>query len=917
MGGKPPLPTGRTGLNVPFPVTNGTNCVPDENKKNVKIRNMATRLRLTNKTSRLIALCMSLAITASCTDEEVGNGYAETDVLSFGVSISNEWNTSPETRSATEAQAWNASRFDDSDLWLITSSEQNRDTTLFCKPKTRAEAVATGSFYDSFGVYGYAYEGTDWASRVGVKPYFVAEKVTSKSNGLWMTDPLRYWPGASYRMHFFAYAPYEMATLSVNNNTPELSYTVPGEVTEQKDLVVATADVEGDHNQRVQLPFQHILTAVKMKAAQGMSGTVKKVTLKNINNQGSYTFGESSWTSVTGKNDFELVFNDGITLDPNASNGTFIVDGANTFMMIPQILGTDAALEVTIADGGTEYTLHGSLSGKTDWEIGHTVIYRISKTEINVEYEFSATNPTEYAGEGGTNPVEIRSFKTVNGTNQTPVLWTNAGYYSKNADDSYTELAAPDWLLFPTYQVNQTDYGVKVYPQNGEGTDKTGENSGKIVTSPDKELQKMKETGSASVPVNLAGTDGNETTANCYIVNGPGWYKFPIVYGNALKNGTSNFSAYNYSEHIVNHLDKQITNPWIKDNDITIGSAELRWQDNPPNAPFVDVNSVQLDGDYIKFHIPGGQNCVQGNAVIAVKDNNDKIAWSWHIWVTLHKPNDSFNFGDYSFFNSLLGYREAELVTFPAREVYVKLVQAGSGREEYVHISQEHLYQFVMAGNAPYYQHGRKDPFPGASLEITRDNTTGIYSMKVLQDRLANFKSEKVTSSHTLGYVIQHPDMYIGQIWRNNVNWYWYHEKNYDTSDKNETGHKNLWDNKNTKTVYDPCPAGYKIPSNEAIDFVSHTDKANVEYVNTGIYFINNKNTSSEQRFFLQILGSRGYEGSSTGYMSSYLTANIPSVESNGSTAAQYLLFDPNSHDVYWTSSGTVCQGQCVLPQKE
>ena len=35
-----------------------------------------------------------------------------------------------------------------------------------------------------------------------------------------------------------------------------------------------------------------------------------------------------------------------------------------------------------------------------------------------------------------------------------------------------------------------------------------------------------------------------KTTANCYVVSKPGFYKIPMVYGNALKNGTTNKSAY-------------------------------------------------------------------------------------------------------------------------------------------------------------------------------------------------------------------------------------------------------------------------------------------------------------------------------------------------------------------------------------
>ena len=862
-----------------------------------------------------MAACVSLALCASCTDKEALEGYAETDVLSFGVSVSNEWNPYTGTRSkAGEMPERSAFKFENSDMWLIATSEQKMDTTLFCKPKTRAAEKTEGNFYTSFGVHAYAYKGNSWESKSEVKPYFLGEEV-KESNNVWKTEPLRYWPGEQYRMHFFAYAPYNMGILDINDdNTPMLYYDVPEDVKEQEDLVVATADVVGNYNQSVPLEFKHILTAVKVKVAQGISGEVTKVALKNIAGSGSYTFGGSSWTLDTDNetSDFEIKYNDdNDPLKLDGDDDTFIADGDNTFMMIPQVLGENATLEVEFSDGKT---LTGKLHGKTDWEIGHTVIYKISKTKI--DYVFDVPSPDIFAGEGGTKKVDITSYK-VEGNNRTPLSWRNDGYYIMDEDDKYTELdATPDWLVFPTYQTEGTDYSVQVYSQRGNGSDNTGVNKEMVSINPDEELQDIKtEVGSEFAPENLAGADGSETTANCYIVNGPGWYKFPIVYGNALKNGTANEQAYNYANHIVNHLDRQITDPWIKKNkDVTIGSAELLWQD----ANFVDNSSVLVDDDdkYIKFHIPAGESCVQGNAVIAVKDNEGKIAWSWHIWVTLHDPNDSFNFGNYTFFNTLLGYREAALVKYLPREVYVKLVQEESQDVEYVHISQAYLYHFVQAGNAPYYQHGRKDPFPGASLEVTRENN-GKYKMKVVNDKLAGFSGKVVEDSYTLGYAIQHPNTYIGQA-TDNKNWYWYKDKKYGFDDKGkETGYTDLWANNNVKTVYDPCPAGYKIPSKTAIENVFNTSKANVEYVNTGIYFINNKNTSDEQRFFLQILGSRRYELPYIGLMSSSLNANIPSVESNGSTDATYLIFNPNTSNVYWTAGGSVCQGQCVLPQKE
>ncbi len=56
-------------------------------------------------------------------------------------------------------------------------------------------------------------------------------------------------------------------------------------------------------------------------------------------------------------------------------------------------------------------------------------------------------------------------------------------------------------------------------------------------------LKKATPKGSAAHPYNLANqTNGGakvENTANCYVVNAPGYYSFPMVYGNAIKNGAT------------------------------------------------------------------------------------------------------------------------------------------------------------------------------------------------------------------------------------------------------------------------------------------------------------------------------------------------------------------------------------------
>lgn len=125
-------------------------------------------------------------------------------------------------------------------------------------------------------------------------------------------------------------------------------------------------------------------------------------------------------------------------------------------------------------------------------------------------------------------------------------------------------------------------------------------------------------------------------TANCYIVNGPGYYKLPLVYGNAIKNGADNPSAYNTSEtgttvlnQFLRHDDLPITGPYIYEQASPAG-ASLVWMDQPNLIAEVDLTD---NGRSLYFYIKQ-EDIMQGNAVVAVHDAKGTILWSWHIWVT-------------------------------------------------------------------------------------------------------------------------------------------------------------------------------------------------------------------------------------------------------------------------------------------
>lgn len=105
----------------------------------------------------------------------------------------------------------------------------------------------------------------------------------------------------------------------------------------------------------------------------------------------------------------------------------------------------------------------------------------------------------------------------------------------------------------------------------------------------------------------------------------------------------------------------------------------------------------------------------QGNAVVAVLDDSDRIMWSWHIWVTDYKLGDDLktiekSSRSYKMLPVNLGWCDGEsLSSYEGRSVKVRFTQEETNKTEIITITQT-PYSVSTAGNAPYYQWGRKDP---------------------------------------------------------------------------------------------------------------------------------------------------------------------------------------------------------------
>ena len=381
-------------------------------------------------------------------------------------------------------------------------------------------------------------------------------------------------------------------------------------------------------------------------------------------------------------------------------------------MMIPQTL-EGVTVEVTLVEtaSGESFTLTGSLAQTGEWKAGHIYTYDISTESINWVYEFEVT-PTITLPLGETQAqytVTSYRYRKGNPEAKEPVAWSaeNTSFSEKDQEDGTSVETTLDEILSDfTYQDENPSETEKSYSLEVTTT------TLKTTYDGDQTLKDNTQRGSADSPYDLSTHDENggtiaQTTANCYVVSAAGTYQLPLVYGNALKNGSENSAAY---QGFKDYQNRTISSSRITGAD----NAVLVWSDG-----FFMFKDIHLDAAKQNLVFTIDSNYMQqANAVLAVRDANDKIMWSWHIWVTerpvyteRHTLQDLFNSSNtYELMQCNLGWVDGKKVYYNSRKLTFSFTQAGSGKTAELNVTQEgETFDYKDVGST-YYQWGRKDP---------------------------------------------------------------------------------------------------------------------------------------------------------------------------------------------------------------
>lgn len=761
---------------------------------------------------------------------------------------------------------------------------------------------------------------------------------------------------------------------------PVFIYTLPETAAEMRDVLFGSSDAKidvtagptgttygnpqaenlGKDNKFVHLTFQHGLTAIRF--AKGVfpdNIAITKIELQGVCTKGTFnpatldaqTGTNGAWSEQSGSHTY-AISPKGVT----ATIGSNVyVDGDSVFFMIPQTLSSGVKLNVTltetlqyetnedlrynraddklgdrISDASETkktktHTLSCSLSGDV-WKKGHTVTYKLTIGELEDGYYLIAESPDTHehstANINGTFTVHsYRSyFNYSDPTHPEGVEVKTHAVNWKVADEGYStdettfSSTNPGWI---------TVYGTS---DNGAYLGGYGATAQYTITaeSPDKYSHATILTNNVEKSeIDLSNQSPNgepyatRETANCYIVNRRGSYRFPLVYGNKTSDGAE-------LPCFKDHTGTTISHRFIKDQLLSLNTevesqtettrtlVQYNWENSENNAKRKNVRAVVLwqdveeglitnltispltnfdtenkDKGIIQFNVA---QQTPGNAVIALQaekvtmnytrtitggdgttesphtysdwtesgdptpSNNWETLWTWHIWMTDEVYPNDYSTGSDNINEKYLNWDGSDhLVTlqnktnetenkilpvnlgwvpddldfwfYSPREVWVKLEQVdpsgtGSVKQSAIVKFSQHARQPRVTGTSTVYQWGRPTAFPNV---LTIGNVKRTIYNGSNADITNNFQIAVQSSE---GDAIGEPYKLLRYSAADEGNSAWF----------NIDGTNRAYWSTTSKTIYDPCPPGFQMPSASVFTGMSRTGETAISGENLNIY---------------------------------------------------------------------------------
>jgi uncharacterized protein (TIGR02145 family) len=482
------------------------------------------------------------------------------------------------------------------------------------------------------------------------------------------------------------------------------------------------------------------------------------------------------------------------------------------------------------------------------------------------------------------------------------------------AQSGVLDLPADEFDLFPGSAVKTLRYYL---PRNRQGTTGASTEAGKNVGAPGRAtyIEIMAETTTGGKPLRYRFYPGANMT-NDFNIEPNYHYTLPVVFTTAGAEGDSrveNLGQVQLAEsnsYIINPLAGAVQTTYgvpvgrinkfwgsvdgTKSPAIAPGTeweAEVIWQDKA-GGKLIDFcessGTVIAAGKYAgtgenHFYFSPAGPAASGNVLIGVKKKGTtEYLWSWHLWITNYNPDavaSSWQEGVYSYpvpGGAVHRYAGGTWATAAYTDKFIMDRNLGAASAARV--------DGLAKTRGLYYQFGRKDPFPTASVKLYNVSGTAVTAFTAS----ANDCISRVSGATAIKTAVQYP-----------YNFYypgsgdWVSGNPYAANSWNNP----TWHSSSTgKSLFDPCPPGWRLPvdgtwntfalaggvPNAAPgDYKSGQDQAGWEFYMSG--------SSGETAFY----PASGFRSVSTGAMYAEWNYgyNWSSTSSSSTNDARYLDF--------------------------
>lgn len=806
-----------------------------------------------------LTVLLSTLCLAACQDDSLMDGQAGNGRLLFNVSTTEaQWADASQTSPAATKHVFEAGQLDGKPLYLrsfgIPTTEVAHNGKAPSTPQTRGiQTNSIQDFHNNFGLFGYL-GGLNSTGNPDFL-YNLQVKRSGTSNNYSPADNQTYYlPGLGQKVGFYAYAPYNANGLilpaTTSTDEPIYTYTVPTDFAAQQDLCFATAEASTS-NGTVSLDFKHALAAVRIVVAGDVTpGTVSEVRLMNIKNKATLN-GDGSVRELNAESttDFTLSLQD---LAVGNGNNVQLTGDGKAFLLLPQELPQTATLAIVFKNKkGEKHEFSASIGGSgKQWKAGYTYKYTLSfsmveEPEFNVTLTSGSPNNINYKGGNLTFQVTARQGDQAlpyvieykyNNSQDGPTSWTTAWSSQNSGITLPTEFSAIG---------RNGDKGS--YTQ----TITLSEASTKVEGEALNDLNSVLGWGEDSNPTNIVAVENNYSTANCYVVHRSGFHEIPMVYGNALKNGQPNADV--MDKGYVDYRGEPITrNNYRADHSsIPPVRAQLLWQD--VNGLVTEVHMLDKgeksneknQGRYfIHFRVFKG-TITEGNAVIAAIDRAGDIMWSWHIWVTgggitANMPTVAITGTDGNTRQLLmkpLGWVNGGTKKWKPRNYQIRFrlldttLPEEEGKTYFLTTIKQSGTSIQTTGRYTLYQWGRKDPM--RPIGINGDGSTGDAEVFANNGEKTYLPlGEQMADWAGVNSWIKFPHKYSTNMGKDDANgrvqsaylWNAAEDKSATTSNRNSV----------TKSLYDPCPYGFKVPPKQTFGSILQQDLLDQKKYYTG-----------------------------------------------------------------------------------